>query len=227
MVYNISAGHNPDGKTACGAVGLIKESTEARKVVDEIARQLRGLGHTVNICTEDNGKNAKDVLDKAVAKHNANYVKNNGSTSLQVHFNSGVNDPKGNGQTTGTESYIYDVSNSSTYKLAKSITDSIAQLGFKNRGVKVNKSLKFLNSTKDQAILIECCFVGDADDCNLYDAKKMAGAIVKGLTGTTYTEPKKSNTLYRVQVVAFSSKANAEKLRAELIRLGYQAIIVQ
>lgn len=226
MIYNLSAGHNPDGKTACGAVGLIKESTEARRVVEEVARQLRGLGHTVNICTEDNGKSAKDVLDKAIAKHNANYVKNNGSISIQVHFNSGVNDPKGNGKTTGTESYIYDVSHSSTYKLAKNITDSISQLGFKNRGVKVNKSLKFLNSTKDEAILIECCFVGDADDCNLYDAKKMATAIVKGLTGTTYVEKTNSN-LYRVQVGAFSSKANAEKLRAELIRLGYQAIIVQ
>ena len=25
--YNVHAGHNPDGKKACGAVGLIKEST--------------------------------------------------------------------------------------------------------------------------------------------------------------------------------------------------------
>lgn len=225
MVYNISAGHNPDGKTACGAVGLIKESTEARKVVDEVARQLRGLGHTVNICTEDNGKNAKDVLTKAVGKHNANHVA--GSISVQVHFNSGAKDKKGNGKTTGSEVFIYAMNNTDTYKLAKAVVDSLAELGYKNRGVKVDNKLMFLNSTKDEAILIECCFVDDADDCNLYDYKKTATAIVKGLTGTTYTEPKKSNTLYRVQVGAFSNKANAEKLRAELIRLGYQAIIVQ
>ena len=27
MKINVHAGHNPDGKIACGAVGLIKEST--------------------------------------------------------------------------------------------------------------------------------------------------------------------------------------------------------
>ena len=32
MKINVHAGHNPDGKIDCGAVGLIKESTEARKV---------------------------------------------------------------------------------------------------------------------------------------------------------------------------------------------------
>ena len=31
MRINIHAGHNPDGKIACGAVGLIRESTEAKR----------------------------------------------------------------------------------------------------------------------------------------------------------------------------------------------------
>ena len=35
MKINVHAGHNPDGKIACGAVGLIRESTEARKVKKE------------------------------------------------------------------------------------------------------------------------------------------------------------------------------------------------
>ena len=30
--FNIHAGHCPDGKGASGAVGILKESTEARKV---------------------------------------------------------------------------------------------------------------------------------------------------------------------------------------------------
>ena len=30
MKFTVHAGHNPDGKKACGAVGLIKESTENR-----------------------------------------------------------------------------------------------------------------------------------------------------------------------------------------------------
>lgn len=30
MKVNIHAGHNPDGKIACGACGILKESTENR-----------------------------------------------------------------------------------------------------------------------------------------------------------------------------------------------------
>ena len=47
MIFNIHAGHNPDGKTGCGAVSLIKESTENRNVAAEVIRQLRALKHTV------------------------------------------------------------------------------------------------------------------------------------------------------------------------------------
>lgn len=41
MKINVHAGHNPDGKIACGAVGLIQESTEARKVKKEVIKLLR------------------------------------------------------------------------------------------------------------------------------------------------------------------------------------------
>ena len=47
MKFNVHAGHNPDGKIACGACGLIKESTEARKVKKEVVKLLRAKGHTV------------------------------------------------------------------------------------------------------------------------------------------------------------------------------------
>ena len=40
MRINVHAGHNPDGKIACGAIGIIKESTEARKVVKELKKIL-------------------------------------------------------------------------------------------------------------------------------------------------------------------------------------------
>ena len=45
--YNISAGHNPSGKVACGAVGLLDESRENRLVVKEIISLLRSAGHKV------------------------------------------------------------------------------------------------------------------------------------------------------------------------------------
>lgn len=38
-----------------------------------------------------------------------------------------------------------------------------------------------LRRTNSPAMLVECCFVDDKDDVELYDAKKMAAAIVDGI----------------------------------------------
>ena len=70
MICNVHSGHNPDGKVACGAVGLIKESTEARKVAQEVISLLKKEGHTVYDCTVDNGISQGDVLYKIVKKNN-------------------------------------------------------------------------------------------------------------------------------------------------------------
>lgn len=191
MIINVHAGHNPDGKIACGAVGLMKESTEARKVKNLVITYLRKQGHTVFDCTVDDGKNASDVLKKIIAKCNAHTV----ALDVSIHFNSGAKDKKGNGKTTGTEVLIY--SNTSKAKdEATNIAKEIAMLGFKNRGVKTRKDLYFLRKTKAPSLLIECCFVDDKDDVALYNADKMAKAIVKGITG------KDVSTEYKVKITA-------------------------
>jgi hypothetical protein len=67
--------------------------------------------------------------------------------------------------------------------MAQHICNAIASMGFKNRGVKETKDLYVLNGTKSSAILIECCFVDDKDDVNLYHYQRMAQAICSGLGG--------------------------------------------
>lgn len=183
MIINVHAGHNPDGKTACGAIGFIKESTEARKVKDEVIKLLKELDHTVYDCTCDNGASQADVLEKIVKKCNANKVE----LDVSIHFNSGAGDYVGNGKTTGTEVFIYD-SSSKAKKYAEKICAAIEKLGFKNRGVKYSTSLYFLRKTAAPAMLVECCFVDDKDDAALYDYKKMAAAIVYGISGKEAVE---------------------------------------
>ena len=187
MVINVHAGHNPDGKTACGAVGLIRESTEARAVKNEVIRQLEALGHTVHDCTCENGKSQADVLNKIISKCNSNAA----DLNVSIHFNSGVNDKSGNGKNTGTEVLIYSDS-SKAKNTAANVCKEIESLGFKNRGVKVNQRLAFLRRTTEPAMLIECCFVDDKDDVDLYDSKKMASAIVCGITGQNVCRSKTS-----------------------------------
>lgn len=178
MKINIHAGHNPDGKTACGAVGLIKESTEARDVKNRVMAILQANGHTVHDCTVDNGTSQNDVLKKIVAKCNSNSV----DMDISIHFNSGAKDTVGNGQTTGAEVYIFDdtLKTQATY-----ICGWLEKIGFKNRGVKYGKDLYVLRNTKAPAMLIEVCFVDDADDTRIYNANKelIANSISAGILG--------------------------------------------
>ena len=225
MKINVSAGHNPDGKVACGAVGLLKESTEARKVTNEVVRLLKEQGHTVYNCTCDNGTSQSDVLKKIVAKCNQHSV----DMDISIHFNAGAGAQKKNGQTTGTEVLVYNDS-SKAMVAAQRVAKQIAALGYKNRGIKTREGLYFLRNTKSPAMLIECCFVDDGDDAVLYDYKKMAAAIVRGITGEKVNEAKsdqkKDSKLYRVQVGAYSTKDAAQKVIDNLKKAGFDGTIV-
>lgn len=205
-IFNVHAGHNPDGKKGCGAIGLIKESTEARKVKDEIIRLLKALGHTAYDCTVNDGKSASDVLNKIVAKCNAHKV----DYDISIHFNSGAKDKSGNGRSTGVEVLLYSLRLQSLNDVANDICKEVAKLGYKNRGLKARPDLYFLRKTKAKAMLIECCFVDDKDDIKLYDYKTMAKAIVKGITGEEVKEPTTSDSfLVRVIVPELNIRAGA------------------
>ena len=171
MNFNIHAGHNPDGKVACGASGYIKESTEARKVKNEVIAELKRRGHNAYDCTCDNGTGQTDVLRKICNKANARKV----DCDVSIHFNSS------NGQGNGTE-VLYKTPNGSKWatKVQKSI---VKECGFKDRGIKKRDNLYYLNNTKNVAILIEVCFVDNKNDVNKYNSKKVAKAIVDGLVG--------------------------------------------
>lgn len=215
MKINVHAGHNPDGKTACGAVGLIKESTEARKVKDEVIRLLKAAGHTVYDCTCENGTSQADVLKKIVSKCNAHSV----DLDVSIHFNSGAGDKKGNGKTTGVEVLVYSTAGKSL-PYAERVLKKIAALGFKNRGVKTRTDLYFLKNTKAPAMLVECCFVDDKDDVNLYDYKKMAKAIAEGILNKSLGAEEKK---YKIILKGSYTKAKAEKIVKAVKDLGYTA----
>lgn len=240
MRINVHAGHNPDGKVACGAVGIIQESTEARKVKNEVIRLLTALGHAVYDCTVDNGTSSTNVLTNIVKKCKAHDV----DLDVSIHFNAGAGDLAGNGKSTGVEAYVYS-GTSKAKAYAEKVCAAIASLGFRNRGVKVNSKLYVLRKTKAPAMLIECCFVDDKDDVTLYDYQSMAEAIVFGITGQRYEEPSNDendaeasvsgaetatgdkNALYRVQVGAYGVKSNAEAMKDKLKAAGFGAIVVK
>lgn len=237
MRINVHAGHNRDGRVGCGAIGFLKESTEARVVNDLVVKRLRALGHEVFDCTVDDAISVTENLRQIVAKCNSNTV----DLDISIHFNVAVNDQKGDGKTTGVEAYVYNPEGAAV-PYARSIVNAISELGFTNRGVKYNSNLYVLKNTNSPAVLIECCFIDDKDDVELYNSNDMANAIVYGITGikaavleevsedvpskeeTTVGNPK---SLYRVQVGAYSVKENAERMKEKLKTDGYDAIIVK
>lgn len=173
---NVNAGHNAPGKIACGAVGLIDESKENRAVTNVLIRELKKGGCTVYNTTVDNAPSQSSNLAQIVKKCNAHKV----DLDVFIHFNSGANDKKGNGRTTGTEVLVYSL-NSFKTKVARAVRSNISKLGFKDRGTKIATNLYVLHRSQNPAILIECCFVDDKDDVKLYNAEKMGKAIAKAI----------------------------------------------
>ena len=248
MRINVHAGHNPDGKVACGAIGIIQESTEARKVKDEAIRLLTALGHTVYDCTVDNGTSANNVLTSIVKKCNTHEV----DLDVSIHFNSGRNDYNGDGSIGGTEIFVYSKT-SKAMNVAKGVANALKSEGYRLRkdgtspadGVKVNSKLYVLNKTKAPAMLIECLFVDDKDDVALYDYKSVSEAIVYGITGQKYEEPTNDekdddaslpgsetatgdqNALYRVQAGAYRNINSAKELAEKLKAAGFDAAVVK
>lgn len=188
--YNVSAGHNPPGKTACGAVGFLDESKEARLIVKEIIRLLKSAGHKVYDCTCNNGKSQGDVLKKIVSKCNKRTV----AMDISIHLNSGRNDKKGDEKIAGTEVWCTDATGIKK-EAGDRILKNMKKLGFTNRGIKTTGGLYYLNHTANKAILIEVCFVDDKDDYELYKkvgCKAVAKAIAEGIVGGKITEKKKA-----------------------------------
>lgn len=166
-IYNAHAGHN---FKVPGASGIFSETVEDRNVKNLVISKLQNLNHTVYDCTDENGTTQSKNLANIVAKCNAHSV----DLDISIHFNSF------NGVSYGVEVWQYS---NKTQEVAQNICNAIAELGFKNRGVKTSTSLYILRKAKAPAILIECCFCDSATDAALYNAEAMANAIVKGLTG--------------------------------------------
>ena len=155
MPYNrivISSGH---GKYIRGASGVLDEVDEARKVVEQVAKELRARDVDVDTFHDDTSHDQNTNLNTIVNYHNAQ----NRDLDVSVHFNAYVETTK----PMGVEC-LYVTQQS----LAGQVAGAIASCGFINRGPKKRTDLFFLNNTEMPAILIETCFVDSTADADIY-----------------------------------------------------------
>jgi len=165
----ISAGH---GKFVSGAIGIINEVTEARRVVKRVSELLNNNGAKAIEFYEDIAKTQKDNVNNIINFHN----RQDRDLDVSVHFNSSA------GTTTapiGVE-VLYKSLNPYSFQMAQRLSTSISFYGeLKNRGAKPRADLGFLNSCTKNPVLIEVCFVNSTSDVNAYN--KNFEQICKGI----------------------------------------------
>lgn len=158
MKIAIRGGHNFQ---AIGAVGIIDETTEDRKVKDSVIKYLRLLGYEVLDVTPGNMDSDSDLV------YGVSRANNWGAELfISIHLNKAYNSYIGS---IGTETWVYSKSdNYNDEEYAQRIVNGIAGLGFVNRGVKERTDLYELKNTKMPAIIVEVCFVEATEDVALY-----------------------------------------------------------
>jgi len=170
MKIGIDLGHNcaHDG----GAIGFKKENDLIKEVGLKVISKLRTNGHTIIDCSP---KGSVTSLSDSLYQRTSAANRHNCDIFVSIHFNA-FHDPSAH----GTE--VLYVSPAGK-KLATPVLTELVNLGFRNRGLKYRDNLHVLNATQMPAILVEGCFVTSRRDMGLYNAEKMANAIVKGLIG--------------------------------------------
>ena len=170
---NISSGHSINCQ---GAVDIINEVTEAKKVVDRVCDIVKASGKACYKYHDTSSSSSQNLVN-IVNWHNG--FKD--GVDVSIHFNAYTHTDKA----MGTEVCYY-----SQPTLAKEVSKNIANAGgFIDRGAKQRTGLYFLKNTNKQAILIEVCFVDSVADVNLYKAnfEKICQSIAKSLIGQIST----------------------------------------
>ncbi|NFD93377.1 N-acetylmuramoyl-L-alanine amidase [Clostridium sporogenes] len=173
MLFNLNPGHTlSGGDVGTRGINGLKEEVLTRQLVGEIDKELRGRGHSTNICRVDYVSTLQESLNKQVALCNSV----NADLNICIHFNTTVGGY-------GSEVYTY----SGKYLVeADRILKQLNNLGFRNRGIK-DQPLALTKRTKAKTIYIEVCFIdssGDVAILNKYGMNGIAKAIVSGVLGT-------------------------------------------
>lgn len=148
--------------------------------------------------------------------------------AVDIHNNAGGGD--------GAEAY-YHHGGGTGKVLAENILAEIVKVGQNSRGAKTRKNSSgndyygFIRMTNAPAVIVECAFVDNAKDIQILDTederKAIGAALAKGILKTLEIAYKAEvKTIYRVQVGAFSVKANADNMLKNLKADGYDGFIV-
>lgn len=177
------------------------------------------------------GADEDDPVSQEVKEANASGA----DIAVSFHANAGGGD--------GFEAFYYS-SSANGKKLAQLGEKHVKNLGQNSRGLKTGNHLHFVKATSMPAVLFESFFVDNATDNAIGDTvaeqRDFGVAYAKAILeyfGITYKEPNvetttntqtpSGDTIYRVQVGAYSYKKNAEAMLAKLEEAGFKGFIAE
>ena len=203
----INPGHSDDDP---GAVGCERERELNVKVSDYMKRHL--LQHyQVQTKVTDGSMNSLSEISREANAWGADLFVSN-------HFNAGGGD--------GYEALVYS---KTRVPLGQIFEKHVKAAGQNSRGVKLRPDLGVLRLTQMPAVLNEGAFVDNKTDISDWnedrELEKLGVAYAEAAAEYLKLE-KKPQTLYRVQVGAYSSRERAEKVKKELSLAGFSAQIL-
>lgn len=205
------------------------------RICDKLQSLLRAYEGYELIRVDDTTGETDVPLEKRVKDAN----KWGADIYLSVHHNAGINGGSGG----GALSIIYTKASQKSKDYQKIIYDEF----IKETNLKGNRSnpmpmqnLYVCRETKMPAVLVECGFMDSTFDTKIILTDNFADDAAEGLLNALVkigklTEKKlvaplpsldEAKKLYRVQVGAYSVKANAEAMVKKLKADGYDAIVV-
>lgn len=199
------------------------------RIADKVEKLLNGYTGYELIRTDDT--TGKKDISLAARTNAANNFK--ADFYLSIHHNAGISGGKGG----GICAIVYTKPSAESQAWQKELYNALIDAtGLKgNRSAPLAKmNLHEVRETKMPAVLLELGFMDSATDVPVILTEKFAdqcaAAIVKVLVkrGGLKEKPveKPESKIYRVQVGAYTVKANAEATLKKLKADGYDAIIV-
>ena len=198
------------------------------RIADKIEKLLKSYEGYSLIRTDDTtGEKAISNTARITAANNFG-----ADIYISIHHNAGINGGSGG----GIVAYTYTKVSDATKAWQKDLYDAL----IKHTGLKGNRAqplasanLEECRKTAMPAVLLELGFMDSKTDVPIIltdeYATKCAEAIVEVLVkrGNLVKKPEnnKVKTLYRVQVGAYSDRANAEAVQKKLKAAGFESII--
>lgn len=206
--------------------GAVSNNTKEKDLNLSIALACRDLLERHGVAVKmSRTKDENDPLNEEIGECNAFSP----DLAVDIHNNAGGGD--------GAEAF-YHFGGGVSKTLAENILAEIVKVGQNSRGAKIRKNANgkdyygFIRETSCPAVIVECAFVDTPTDLRILatedGSQKMGQAVGCGILKTLGIEYKEEKgILYRVQVGAYSVKANAEDMQKRLKEAGFSSYITK